>query len=426
MLQKCYFISFQVVAAKLCALTYQTTNEPPVAEQSTFVEKLNQQLADVYNIGNDWEVVAVSKDAPLTVHSVLLFQNKHKKDHVVVAIRGSVPPTFAALVFHVAMALIGASEGTLVQAWNSLGSHLLTLYNNPLAFQLSNLYVGVQVLVNWFNDDLRVLSLVPFTTEAIAAIRPHANPSHVTVGKTIEVLIALVLSLAKASLFLPLELVKAVLFQIQPKTAAPAQPMISYGSNSALKDIATQQLVELVKNKTTVDVIGHSLGGALASVVAPWLKAHLAGIKSGAKVRATTLAGPTAGNAAFAAYLEEQFPGDQFRRVVNPIDVVPLAWSVESILKIPSLYKNPLPANYGPLINQIASIIIAPIVWVIALVVAFFVAPYNYTQPKKADTKDTIVLKTAKESPQLSVFFQVGHQHDFDNYIKLTEAIQEE
>jgi Lipase (class 3) len=89
-----------------------------------------------------------------------------------------------------------------------------------------------------------------------------------------------------------------------------------------------------------VNVTGHSLGGALAPTLALWLhdtqstwdpqgKAHF---------EVYPLAGPTAGNAAFAAYYDSVF-GEATYRMWNPFDVVPLAWNHESMGKMADLYE---------------------------------------------------------------------------------------
>lgn len=71
----------------------------------------------------------------------------------------------------------------------------------------------------------------------------------------------------------------------------------------------------------SVVVTGHSLGGCLASVLAPYLHHRLPGVR----VAPVTFAAPTAGNAAFAAYFDGLFPGAP--RYYNRLDLVPMAWA---------------------------------------------------------------------------------------------------
>lgn len=71
----------------------------------------------------------------------------------------------------------------------------------------------------------------------------------------------------------------------------------------------------------SVVVTGHSLGGCLATVLAPYLHHRLPGVR----VAPITFAAPTAGNAAFAAYFDGLFPGAP--RYYNRLDLVPMAWA---------------------------------------------------------------------------------------------------
>ncbi|HLM66175.1 MAG TPA: lipase family protein [Longimicrobium sp.] len=70
-----------------------------------------------------------------------------------------------------------------------------------------------------------------------------------------------------------------------------------------------------------VVVTGHSLGGCLASVLAPHLRHRLPEVT----VAPVTFAAPTAGNEAFAAFFDSLFPGAP--RYYNRLDVVPMAWA---------------------------------------------------------------------------------------------------
>ncbi len=72
-------------------------------------------------------------------------------------------------------------------------------------------------------------------------------------------------------------------------------------------------------------VTGHSLGGCLASVVAPWAKTLLAARGVNAPTVPCTFAGPTAGDAAFASYFASTFRYSL--RYYNSLDVVPRAWA---------------------------------------------------------------------------------------------------
>ncbi|HXW24638.1 MAG TPA: lipase family protein [Xanthobacteraceae bacterium] len=76
-------------------------------------------------------------------------------------------------------------------------------------------------------------------------------------------------------------------------------------------------------------VNGHSLGGCLTTVFAPGLRAKLQ--PSNVPVMPVTFAAPTAGNADFAAYFQQQFP--QALRYASSLDAIPKAWGDLSSLE---------------------------------------------------------------------------------------------
>lgn len=109
---------------------------------------------------------------------------------------------------------------------------------------------------------------------------------------------------------------------------------------------AGRTLGELLKTVTSEDpsitVTGHSLGGALSAVLAQWL-ADTQG-KPGswdpdrrATIALVPFAGPSPGNRAFAAHCDGTF-GSRLRRRANRLDVVPQAWSLPTLDRIPDLY----------------------------------------------------------------------------------------
>ena len=72
-------------------------------------------------------------------------------------------------------------------------------------------------------------------------------------------------------------------------------------------------------------VTGHSLGGCLTTVVAPWLQTGLSAQGIGKAIVPVTFAAPTAGNPAFAAEYLSSFPDSL--RYFNSLDIVPRAWA---------------------------------------------------------------------------------------------------
>ncbi|MDC8011833.1 lipase family protein [Tahibacter soli] len=113
---------------------------------------------------------------------------------------------------------------------------------------------------------------------------------------------------------------------------APDGAKISNGSNDGLASLIG--LVDTSLNQTLQQffaanaptqitaVVGHSLGGALATVLAPWLQQQFS---SAPMFWPVTYAGPTAGNAVFAGWLESDYAMTT-NRYFNVNDVVPHGW----------------------------------------------------------------------------------------------------
>ncbi len=147
-------------------------------------------------------------------------------------------------------------------------------------------------------------------------------------------------------------------------------------------------------------VTGHSKGGGLASTVALWLadtqgttvaEAEQWDPEGRATIRCFSYAGPTAGDEAFAGHSNSVI-GARCRRIANALDIVPQAWAVSDLRKIPGLYAPsiaPIP-GMAELIDIIAS----------------EVGPLRYTQIATGD------VFAGKVNPGLPVFLaQVVYQH---------------
>lgn len=91
-----------------------------------------------------------------------------------------------------------------------------------------------------------------------------------------------------------------------------------------LESFLASYLTDYANDNPALVVTGHSLGGCLVSVVAPWLKSALAADGLTPAIIPTSFAGPTAGNKAFADYFNAQFP--HASRYWNTLDVVPRGW----------------------------------------------------------------------------------------------------
>jgi len=95
-------------------------------------------------------------------------------------------------------------------------------------------------------------------------------------------------------------------------------------NNVTLLQFLSSYLGAPANNNPVLIVTGHSLGGCLTTVVAPWLQSQLSAATSVLHVIPATFAAPTAGNAAFASYFQSTFGYSM--RVFNTLDAVPFAW----------------------------------------------------------------------------------------------------
>ena len=109
-------------------------------------------------------------------------------------------------------------------------------------------------------------------------------------------------------------------------------------------------------------VTGHSLGGNLSSVMAPWIAANVAAFGpnqtplSGLPENLTTItfAAPTAGNAAFARFLDVH--PERYRAHFNRNDVVSNVWAESGPLRIPNidgLFPPPGPSPAPAFVQQL-------------------------------------------------------------------------
>jgi Lipase (class 3) len=145
----------------------------------------------------------------------------------------------------------------------------------------------------------------------------------------------------------------------------PDLPAVSQGTVDWIRafqprgsDAGNINLVELLKARVEfwrasgaqeplqIFVTGHSKGGMLSSALALSLaenqgpgREHWSD-RGQAQVTSYSFAAPTAGNAAFAAYLDSML-GPQSRRIYNKYDIAPYAWS--DLNAVPALYGAPAP-----------------------------------------------------------------------------------
>ncbi|MFT5312658.1 MAG: hypothetical protein ACI8Z9_001138, partial [Paraglaciecola sp.] len=95
-------------------------------------------------------------------------------------------------------------------------------------------------------------------------------------------------------------------------------------------------------NNLSICVTGHSLGGALAPVLALWLKdIQDTQLTRGVHISCIAFAGPSPGNRAFAEYFNQRMAKD-FQRIANSLDIVTFAWQTNTLHKAFSAYFPPL------------------------------------------------------------------------------------
>ncbi|MDR6958006.1 hypothetical protein J2W43_001987 [Pseudomonas brassicacearum] len=107
----------------------------------------------------------------------------------------------------------------------------------------------------------------------------------------------------------------------------------SDGANAILAEASTIgatgtlcDFLGTLQSGSKIRLVGHSLGGALMSVVALYLKDKFPGFNFFCE----TFAAPTAGDGLFASYFNKQMAGNALR-IYNSLDVVPLAWCATSL-----------------------------------------------------------------------------------------------
>jgi triacylglycerol lipase len=159
---------------------------------------------------------------------------------------------------------------------------------------------------------------------------------------------------------------------------------------------------QIAPSGADVFVTGHSLGGALTTVLAPWLVDQLSQSNGKNTVIPYTYAAPTAGNATFANFYTGLFKSSY--RYHNTIDIVPKAWA--ELLSIKSLYSSPGPTCPWELKDTID----LALDWAKA-------AKVSYSQPNGAGESLPGV-----PSPTSDFFAQALDQHDHNYYLKLLGA----
>jgi hypothetical protein len=124
------------------------------------------------------------------------------------------------------------------------------------------------------------------------------------------------------------------------------------GAGRTLAEFLTARVDDLDSDrKLPVHVGGHGLGGALASLVALWLRDTQGAVptrdvewdpKQHAKLHCTAFASPTVGNGDFASYIGERL-GSQLELIHNSLDHAPALWDTQMLSGLADLYHPHVP-----------------------------------------------------------------------------------
>ena len=129
-------------------------------------------------------------------------------------------------------------------------------------------------------------------------------------------------------------------FNVDPETFDPIPgSRISKGSHNGLLELLAMKaddgtrLESFLRGLSGCELLitGHSLGGNLASVAAPWIASKIDTFKDWSSLRAITFAAPTAGDEVLKNTLDAQA---RYEAHFNLYDVVPHAWATDGILNL--------------------------------------------------------------------------------------------
>jgi len=196
-------------------------------------------------------------------------------------------------------------------------------------------------------------------------------------------------------------------------------PLIAVGTNIGLQlllgieaetvDGQTMDLASFLQQaggEARIFVTGHSLGGCLASVLAPSVAYRLG---SADNLIVYTFAAPSAGDSDFAEYYNTLFAGRSFR-VYNDLDIVPASWA--TLPSIAELY-SPAPECSERIKQLIARVERA--------VQGEYVQPGRARKLKGKIAKPLAVALTPDRAT-LMFFYEVGQQHATATYQELLNA----
>jgi triacylglycerol lipase len=178
-----------------------------------------------------------------------------------------------------------------------------------------------------------------------------------------------------------------------------------------------------IPNNNLLCVTGHSLGGNLATVFAPWLlyKIQQAGQPVPPIFSVLSFAAPTSWNVDFADQFNAAFTNSW--RYINPFDIIPYAaCDVEGLgLLYPSLSAN----NIFTVVDGVTITLAEAFIGLQLLIAASEVANGRSFYKMVNTKRGTVMLNTGKQlfpvnqrDPLLEQWFQqAGQQHDHNHYL---------
>lgn len=206
--------------------------------------------------------------------------------------------------------------------------------------------------------------------------------------------------------------------QAPPWTAATGT-LIAAGTADALSRVSGmtsggQSLVGFLagfygtaaNQQVPLQVTGHSLGGCVTTVLAPWLQAQLGQQGLSPAIVPTTYAAPTAGNQAFADAFHSAFPTASCYR--NTLDIVPKAMA--DLEEIPFIYADAGPGLLAPV--GIATAVLGYALWLWECDASYADIPDSRSLPG-------IWLTPDPNSPLGPWLDEVLQQHDTKTYMTL-------
>ncbi|MGW0882305.1 IPT/TIG domain-containing protein [Streptomyces sp. NPDC002671] len=236
-------------------------------------------------------------------------------------------------------------------------------------------------------EDLDVGTVVPFH------VNPSANPVAVSKGA-----MEAFTQIANAPSLIPVEDMQGVGAR-GPEAVIP--PL-----GGTVRDALAMLLQSVPPSPPpTVYVTGHSLGGCLATMIAPYLWTEI----PQAKFALITYAAPTAGLQSFVDYLNT-FPWLMNERHVNAYDLVPLAW--DDLAAAKNWYPSP-----GPAATDEVKLLLD--------VAGGRTKGNAYVQPgvtSPTNPNYTVLAKNLVNKTTADFFGQVGFQHANSTYLSLLGA----